>query len=130
MSSYNWIEAEGTCPACGEPSIFRTQTHVASSYEGDEQGCFFDRTYKLGEPMAWWPQTDDRYELWSEHCDPKHCSPLREACYCDCTRCGAGLCVVIEFENLRATRIVQASRESEWPDRYERGSPGPVSRSR
>ncbi len=120
MSAYNWIESEGACPECRVRAIVRAQTHIASSFDGDSTGRFFDRTYPLGGEMAWWPKGDRRYLEWDERADPQSRPAVREACYAECRKCGANLCVVVEFEEIRPARIVSISLEQDWPVGYLR----------
>ena len=53
MSTYNWIEFEDSCPSYRKKVTIRCQTHFCSDYDGDASGRFRDRTYKLGDKMAW-----------------------------------------------------------------------------
>lgn len=120
MSAFNCIEAKCTCPACKAPAVLRAQAHVAASHQGNEQGRFSGRTYRLNESLAWWTQEDPRYVSWQESCDPSHRPRIEEACYAECLNCHAELCVVLEFKDLAATRVVRASVASEWPTGYLR----------
>ena len=120
MSAFNWIEASCICPACKSLAILRAQTHIAASYQGNEQGRFSGKTYRLNESLAWWPPADPRYPSWQEDCDLAHRPLIEEACYAECLSCHAELCAVLEFKDLRAVRVVQASVASEWPIGYLR----------
>jgi hypothetical protein len=120
MSAFNWIEASCRCPACKAGATLRAQTHVASSFDGTEQGRFSGRTYRLGEQMAWWPSESPLHAAWLEGRDPAHRPLAGEACYAECQRCHAELCVVVEFEDLKPVRIIQVSLASEWPVGYLR----------
>ena len=120
MSAFNYIEATCICPACKTEATLSAQTHVASSFSGDERGRFAGRTYRLGEPMAWWNANDPRHASWQESCDPAHRPRLGEACYTECTRCHAELFAIVEFEDLKAARFVRVSHASEWPAGYLR----------
>jgi hypothetical protein len=93
---------------------------MASSYDGDSTGRFHDRTYRLGETMAWFPPSDKRSASWCEAADPGHLPSIREACYSECLSCRAPLCVVLEFENRAIARVVTVAQESEWPNGYLR----------
>ena len=114
MGTYNWVNLEGACPACGIEARIRVQTHIAS------YGRFHDRSYGLDARMAWWPQGDRRFDGWTERADPGHLPAIREACYSECQSCKAELCVVLEFQDLRPTRVLRISLESDWPDGYFR----------
>lgn len=120
MSAFNWIEASCICPACKASATLRAQAHVAASFQGNEQGRFSGRTYHLNESLAWWPTTDPRYLDWLEGCDPGHRPLIEETCYAECLSCHAGLCAILEFTDLKVSRIVQVSVESEWPTGYLR----------
>ncbi|WP_157603835.1 hypothetical protein [Rhizobacter sp. Root1221] len=120
MSAFNWIEAPCICPACRTSAMLRAQTHVAASFQGNGQGRFSGRTYRLNESLAWWPPTDPRYLSWQEGCDPAHRPLIEEACYAECLSCHAELCAILEFNDLKAVRIIQASVEPEWPAGYQR----------
>ena len=90
---------EATCPACAKDVELRVQTHVASSYSGDASGRFFDRDYRLGQPMAWWPVGDARRAEWreTERAVFDDASSAEEACYASCSACDAELCVVARW---------------------------------
>ena len=120
MSAYNWIELTGMCPACQSSQNLRAQTHVASSFSGDERGRFSNRSYRLGEAMAWWLPNDSRYPDWFKSCDPAHMSPVQEACYSECVGCRAELCVVVEFDGPTPIRAVAVTPASQWPEGYSR----------
>ena len=120
MAAFNYIETEGRCPACHTRSIVRAQTHVASSFDGDSSGRFCDRTYKLGDEMAWWPPADGRCEEWHFDADPHARPAVREACYATCTHCRAELCMVLEFQALRPTQVISITHEEDWPSGYLR----------
>lgn len=120
MAAYNHVEFDSLCPACGTTQKLSMQTHVASSYSGDERGRFFDLTYRIGEAMRWWPADDPRHAAWREGGDPGHTSPVREACYATCTGCRAELCVVLEFDGPTPSRVVAVTLESQWPEGYVR----------
>ena len=64
MGAYNYIVFEAICPGCKRSSSIEAQCHVASSYDGDNSGRFFDRRYVLGSQMAWWRPDQDGYEDW------------------------------------------------------------------
>lgn len=120
MSAYNWIDIEAACPACEARATIRAQTHIASDYAGDAAGRFHDRTYRVGEHMAWFLPPDKRSSRWSDRADPIHLPRVREACYASCQSCEADLCAVIEFQNLVPTIVVTITREEAWPNGYLR----------
>lgn len=117
MAAFNWVELEHECPACRSKALLRAQTHVASSFSGTTHR-FMDRTYRLDERFAWWPADDRRYALWKQNADAAHTPLVREACHATCLGCNADLCVVLEFEELAAVRVLGVSLESQWPRSY------------
>jgi predicted RNA-binding Zn-ribbon protein involved in translation (DUF1610 family) len=118
MAAFNWILFDGACPECGSVTPIRCQTHVASDYDGDAGGRFHDRTYRFGERMAWWPESDSRYIRWSEDCVSLPDGSSSEACYSDCTSCGAELCAVLRFEALVPRELLALRLEADWPSDY------------
>jgi hypothetical protein len=121
MAAYNWIAIEEICPSCRQPSPIRCQTHMASSYNGDETGRFFDRVYKIGDRMAWWPQTHKDFARWQEDSEPgQPPHHTLEACYSKCENCGAELYAVIRFKDLKPIEVVEVGLESQWPEGYSR----------
>lgn len=126
MSAFNWILIDSACPICTTTSAIRCQTHIASDYGGDERGRFHDREYHLGEPMLWWPRHDARFPGWrvdgrkTGMASSLTTSIDEEACYSCCTNCGADLCVVLEFHENVPTKVLQITRQEDWPDEYFR----------
>lgn len=120
MSALNWIEVQGHCQSCKEKTLIKCQTHFCSDYDGDETGRFHDRSYKLGEKMAWWPGADVRYSEWMEsNADNKHgCDLNTECCYSECGSCKAELFVVIKFKECVPTEILETDLVSNWPKGY------------
>jgi len=120
VSAFNYVEAKCKCPACKTETTLRAQVHVAASFDGNEQGRFSGKTYRLGEPMAWWLAEDPRHMTWSEGSDPTHKPHIGEACYAECLGCHAELCAIVEFQDLKAARVALVSLASEWPVGYLR----------
>jgi len=118
MGAYNWIQITASCPSCERDSAIRCQTHTASSYDGDDSGRFHDRTYQLGEVMRWFPASDPRVNSEEKPIFPAGQPEDHEACYSDCTNCGANLCVVIRFQGLTPIQVLHVSLESDWPTGY------------
>lgn len=124
MGAYNWIVIEGECPSCGKRTSLRCRTHVASSYEGDGRGRFYDRVYKLRDEMLWWSDGDSRQPSWRVDGkasfgkdDP---SIDYEACHCSCPNCKSSLCAVIKFQRNTPLELVELRSEAEWPEEYYR----------
>ena len=120
MGAYNWIEVQADCPACGQHTVIRCQTHVASSFDGDDSGRFCHRTYRLGERMPWFSPNETGYHRRQEMMEPCNQLNAREACYSNCTSCAAELYVVIQFRDLTPTEILDIGRESDAPEDYAR----------
>lgn len=120
MAAYNWITFGCACPACGATAQIRAQTHIAASYAGDSSGRFHNRTYGVGDEVAWWPRGDRRFDSWTESADPGHLPAIHEACYADCRECHAELCAVLEFRDLRVARVALLALEADWPEGYMR----------
>lgn len=122
MGAYNWVDLDATCPSCGRPTTIRCQTHAAASFEGDHRGRFNDRTYRLGERMAWWDRADSRFDEWrvNGRKDGVYPSPLvdEEACYSDCTACKRELYVVLRFADVTPEAVVAIGESASWPSDY------------
>lgn len=127
MSAYNWIEFEGVCPNCGQNSKIRSQTHMCSDFDGDDTGRFHDRTYKLGEQMAWWPESDERFSYWKEDNRSLDFNGEEgtytyddsfECCYSECLKCGSDLYVIIKFVKCAPVNVSELGLESKWPVGY------------
>src|SRR5262245_9113906 len=123
MGAFNWVIVQAKCPACGETTSVRCQTHVASDYDGDQRGRFHDQEYRLGERMRWWNEEDPRYAQWRID---GTMAALRapdydeEACYSTCSSCSGNLCAVIRFSGPVPERLVKLVREEDWPSDYRR----------
>ena len=123
MGAFNWIIVEETCPVCRQRSTIRCQTHIASDFDGDTRGLFHDREYHLGDRMLWWPRGDARFQGWRVGGRMENSIPPdsdEEACYSNCTNCGAELCVVVNFLRAIPRRVVLVAREEDWPPGYNK----------
>jgi len=120
MSAYNWIEFDGCCPSCKRNVSIRCQTHFCSDYDGDETGRFHDRTYKLGDAMAWWNSSDSRYSQWLDsNLSVTHDYDVNdECCYSECLSCGAELFVIIGFSECTPIKTLDMGVLSDWPQGY------------
>ena len=99
MSAYNWIEFHHQCSACGQRVTARAQIHLASSYDGDDTGRFFERTYRVGEKMSWWDESDRRFGSWTDERDDVTLDHANEACITECGSCGAEFNVVVTLKS-------------------------------
>lgn len=120
MSAYNWIEIEGRCPSCSKNVAIKCQTHFCSDYDGDETGRFHDRTYKLGDTMAWWPKGFPKYSEWIEsNSNAEYGYDVSaECCYSECLNCDAELFVVIRFDEFAPLEVLKLGLEANWPEEY------------
>ena len=123
MAAFNWIEVLVRCPVCGRVESVRCQTHVASDYDGDETGRFHDRTYSLGQKMAWWARTSARFRQWrvdGKVDGPNEAEWDEEACHATCTGCGAELYVVIRFHENLPEKVIAIGPATAWPSGYSK----------
>jgi hypothetical protein len=120
VAAYNWILFDVACPACGKVARIEAQTHVASSFDGDQSGRFCHRDYRLGETIAWWPRNDDQFASWAESADPSRPEVVTEACYATCTACARKLYAVVEFDGLVVRRVSEVGLEADWPRGLQR----------
>lgn len=120
MGAFNWVDVEATCPACDRATTIRTQTHIASDYDGNEDGTFHGRTYRVGDRLAWFEPPDERHSRWSEAADPGRLPNVHEACYAHCAACRAEICVVLAFDRTRAPSVVAVATEAAWVPGYLR----------
>jgi len=101
MGSYNWIEYRARCPKCTNTCVIRAQIHLASSYDGDATGRFYDRSYAPGDTMAWWPKEDSRFSSWSEGFERSNEFEASETCLANCTGCGVELVSTIRISEFQ-----------------------------
>lgn len=122
MSAFNWIIFEARCPACGESARIRAQTHVASSFDGDEHGRFHDLEYGIGQGMRWWGRDDSRFGDWLPEKAFRKAGDIAagetEACYATCSQCQATLCALLRFRENVPESVVLLAKEDEWPAGY------------
>jgi hypothetical protein len=120
MAAYNWIHTDATCPSCQEMATIRCQTHIASSFDGDETGRFFDRVFSIGDKMPWFPEGHPEYETWCFEGDPWTVEDAREACYSTCQKCHAELYAVIQFSHFTPVRVLEIGFQKNWPKGYHK----------
>lgn len=99
MAAYNWIEFHHQCSACGQRVTARAQIHLASSYDRDDTGRFFERTYRVGERMSWWGESDHRFGSWTDECDDVTLDHASEVCIAECTSCAAEFHVAVTLKS-------------------------------
>ena len=121
MGTFNWIVVSGTCPCCHQLVSFDAQTHVASSYDGDDAGRFHDVHYQLGEPMRWWQPEHKDYKEW--RANGKMGADIQgnedwECCYAECPVCKVEVYVLIRFDGPRSLEVEQIGLDSNWPEGY------------
>ncbi len=127
MSAFNWIIVNAGCLSKGSFGRLRCQTHVASSYDGDQSGRFHDREYNLGEKMAWWPEDHPEYPNWKEgdnrknfKLDANENNVAIECCYAQNESGEYTYYVVIKFQNLIPIEVLEIGEEAGWPKSYMR----------
>jgi hypothetical protein len=93
----------------------RFQTHIASdNIEGDMGGRFAERTYRVGETMAWFDANDADYSLWKTWGEMVQ-GPVYEYCFGMCLSCSADLYARIEFADIRVVGVTEIGLEGDWP---------------
>ena len=101
MSAFNYITFSGTCVYCKENTQIEVQTHMAASFNGDDQGRFCLFHYNLGETMRWWPANHPEFDQWIDfRAHPTENNTYLEDCYGACKNCDQELIAIIEFKNL------------------------------
>ena len=117
MGAYNWVRFDARCPQCGEQARMRAQCHVASSYDADRDGRFFDIDYAVGQRMRWWSPDDPRHSSWRAGAQIEDTLRDRavECCHASCLRCQAALYATIEFESATAMAVADLGLEADWP---------------
>jgi hypothetical protein len=124
VGAANDILIDNVCPICGRLAKIRCQTHVATSYAGDNRGRFCLEEYRLGEQMRWWAPDHPEFLHWRERdrCIDPDDDPhvAEEACYSHCLSCRADLVVVVRYRDLVPVEILGISPETEWPTGYYR----------
>lgn len=125
MSAYNEILVNEKCPACNTTSEFTCQTHIASSFDGDNRGRFCCRKYRLNEPMMWWKKSHPEFDSWRVYVDDEYTYKEKskfevEPCLTTCPNCSKELYIAIEFEINTPKRVVEIGLESdlEWKKFY------------
>ena len=120
MTAYNSIIIRSRCPSCGKQSEIKCQTHIASSFDGDESGRFCNRIYHIGEKLAWWSKGSKKYDEWriKGKKDFDNSTIDFECCYASCLSCNAQLYVILEFKDATPTKVVGVGVELDWPQEY------------
>ena len=130
MGAYNYIFFDAVCPACGVAGACCAQTHVASSFNGDDRGRFCHRYFELNEPMRWWDRDDPNWVDWIDgaDCASRDGVLAIEYCYTDCAHCDADLKAVICFRDAvaieyRMLRVIPkwSSGPRDWFGRRSKG---------
>lgn len=124
MGAFNNIVITGYCPFCEVDKEIECQTHVASSFDGDETGRFCQRSYKLGEPMAWWKNENKMFNSWRNgnylkgNELPKNID--FESCYSTCVSCKGKLYVIVMFIDLIPRVVIDIGIEEHWPIQFSK----------
>jgi hypothetical protein len=106
MAAFNYLLLEMDCPACGQATMLRAQTHMASDYEGDERGRFMDREYRLGEPMWWFPKDTPDYPDWMTWGTGQVADIVYEVCPACCPLCDSEVYAVVKFKSTTPLLVV------------------------
>lgn len=115
MAAFNYIEFNYMCPNCFSHSKMKAQTHIASDYEGDETGRFMERTYQLGEKMAWYDVYSEEYIDWMTWGKPINNQPVTEYCHTSCMSCQRDLYSLIEFQDITPVKIIEIGLKEKSP---------------
>ena len=113
MAAFNYILLEAQCPHCGQQTIQKAQTHIASDFDGDSRGRFVEQEYRLGERMRWFlPEADGfaDWMTWGKSPDGR----VREVCASKCERCGAKVYAVIEFIDVTPVDVLEVGPVANW----------------
>ena len=101
MAAINYIVVTENCPSCNISSSFRFQTHIASDYyDCDHNGPFMNRSYCLGEKMAWLPPDDVDFDCWATWGELKANNVVSEECLGVCSKCKSRVQAEIKFKSL------------------------------
>jgi len=124
MGAVNTIKIIHVCPLCKRENDLLCQTHMASSFDGDDTGRFCHTTYSLGQPMRWWNKNNPLYTTWK---DGNLLEKIRlpdtqdmECCYSVCSACEQELYVVILFEDAIPKTVIESEAISHWPLRFSK----------
>jgi hypothetical protein len=117
MGAYNWLRFSDVCPDCGERTAIVAQLKYASSYSGDDKGRYHDRSYKVGDKLAWFDLQDSRYK------DPNHSGVvdqddpgrILECTYADCDSCRAKLFAIVAISEFRVVEVIRIGLEKDEP---------------
>lgn len=123
MAAFNWIIFDNRCPVCSEMTKIRAQTHVASTFEGDEQGRYCNMTYRPKDKMRWWDKGDERYANWTlggNRVIGDTSDDIRECCYAICSNRNDRLYAIVKFSNLTVEDILEIGPEERWPTDYRK----------
>lgn len=108
MSAFNYITFTETCIYCQKSTEFEVQTHMASSFNGNEDGRFCNKYYHLGQKMKWWtsehPEFDDWVDLDAKQTDN---NTYLEQCYGSCKDCKKKLIAIVEFKTLTPMAVIE-----------------------
>lgn len=122
MAAYNWITFHELCPTCNKHEEFNCQTHIASSFDGDDGGRFCDNYYKIGDQMKWYPKSDIRYNDWRQG-NFRFESELpsdedKECCYAECKKCKTEQYASFNFKDCVITEMISFGGIENWPSDY------------
>jgi hypothetical protein len=121
MSAINYILAPVTCPNCGRDVTVKAQAHNGASFHSVDGQRLAMNEYLVGQSMKWYQPEDGRYSSWINPESVRlNSGAVAEACHAQCPVCAVELCVVIEFEPVKATRVVFVATADKWPVEFVR----------
>jgi hypothetical protein len=107
MGAYNNLMLTDRYPRCGMVAELTLQLHAAASFESDDNGRFHDRSYRLGDQLEWWPESDPRFDSWHE--DPavsdRGDGTFEEAVFGDCSICNMAVVGATVYRGLRIQAV-------------------------
>lgn len=120
MGAFNWIKTQDLCPSCMKKSELLFQTHMASSFDGDESGRFCQNEYLVGEKMRWWSPDSESFAKWIDKYKSVKVSSeeFQECCYGECLTCKSEIFGIISFRNLIPIKLDLVGLEKDWPERF------------
>jgi len=120
MAAFNWIDANATCPVCGEDCSIRIQLHIAASFNSSGDGRFCNKTYRVGDRLEWWSEDHPDFASWfSRGLDFEDGqNSVRECCYAEYGSHDDRLYVVVEVSNLTIAKLIELGPEDDWPSSY------------